>query len=315
MSDNFKKFLTISAVTITSMHCINRLIDYTSTSKNLLDDSKGKFYPSKQGNIFYTKYGKGSPVILIHDFHPASSGVEWDKIIRKLRRDHTVYTLDLLGCGRSDKPWITYTNYMYVQILNEFIENVIKNPTDIVATGQSGSFAIMAKAFQNNLIKKIVLVNPVSLSSCKEPNNEISKAVKYALELPIIGTSLYNLIMNRENIHGLFTEKYYFHKSLVSSKLENVYVESAHKSKSAGRYLLASMHGSYMYADISKAIRSMENIYIISSREEKENVSITNGYLKQNKNIEVTHISNSKYLPQQEVPEKFYDALSMFLES
>lgn len=315
MSDNFKKILTVSAATITGMYCINRLIDHTTTSKNLLDDSKGTYYSSKQGNIFYTKYGKGTPVVLIHDFHPASSGAEWDQLVKKLRHDHTVYTLDLLGCGRSDKPWITYTNYLYVQTLNEFIKNVIQKPTDVVATGFSGTFAIMAKAFENNFIKKVILVNPVSLSSCKEQPNVIKKAFKSILEFPIIGTSLYNFLMNRTNIHIMFAEKYYYHSSLISSKLENVYVESAHKSKSAGKYLLASIKGSYLYADISKAICNLENIYIISSREEKENLSITKEYLKQNKNIEITHISNSRYLPQQEVPEKFYEAISMFLNS
>ena len=47
------------------------------------------------------------------------------KVIDKLAENHAVYALDLLGCGRSEKPKITYTNYLYVQLISDFIKNVI----------------------------------------------------------------------------------------------------------------------------------------------------------------------------------------------
>ena len=37
-----------------------------------------------------------------------------------------------------------YTNYFYVQLLNDFTEKVIKRKTSVAATGLSGSFVIMA---------------------------------------------------------------------------------------------------------------------------------------------------------------------------
>ena len=33
--------------------------------------------------------------------YSASSSVEWHKITKKLAKKYTVYTIDLLGCGRS----------------------------------------------------------------------------------------------------------------------------------------------------------------------------------------------------------------------
>ena len=76
--------------------------------------------------------------------HPWSeslqSSMEWDKVIDTLSREHTVYTIDLLGCGKSDKPAITYTCYLYVQLLTDFIRDIIGEKTDIVATGASVFF-------------------------------------------------------------------------------------------------------------------------------------------------------------------------------
>lgn len=314
MSDRLKKAIKVSAVAIAGMYCINRLIDHISESKNLLDDKNGKYYESKQGNIFYTKQGKGSPILFIHDLNPASSAIEWDKIVKRLRRDHTVYTLDLLGCGRSDKPGITYTNYLYVQILNNFLKDVVKEPAHVVATGFSGSFTLMAKTFQKESYKKVILVNPASPSNVMVTPTFSKRLGKSLLELPVIGTTLYNYLMNRKNIHQMFTEKYFCHESLISGKLEDTYFESAHKSRSAGKYLLASLQSSYLYADLTKVIRSMDDICMISSRDKKENVMIVKEYQRLNNNIETVFLSHSKQLPQQEVPEKFCSALSMLTD-
>ena len=69
-------------------------------------------------------------MLLLHDLHCASSGREWQYIEDTLAQDHTVYTLDLLGCGRSDKPAITYTNFLYVQLIVTFIKQGEKGEYD-----------------------------------------------------------------------------------------------------------------------------------------------------------------------------------------
>ena len=61
---------------------------------------------SRFGNIYYTKRGHGSPVLLSHDALPGSSGYEWNKVDKLIATEHTVYTIDLLGYGRSDKSGI-----------------------------------------------------------------------------------------------------------------------------------------------------------------------------------------------------------------
>lgn len=97
--------------------CFSHMTDYLP--------SGGKYYHWKYGNIYYTKSGKGKPVLLIHDLDPTASSYEWKAVTKKLAENHTVYAIDLLGCGRSEKPNMTYTNYLYVQLMNEFISNVI----------------------------------------------------------------------------------------------------------------------------------------------------------------------------------------------
>ena len=80
---------------------INKLISVFSHMTDYLP-SGGKYYHWKYGNIYYTKSGKGKPVLLIHDLDPTASSMS-GSCNEKLAENHTVYAIDLLGCGRSEK--------------------------------------------------------------------------------------------------------------------------------------------------------------------------------------------------------------------
>ena len=140
-----KKLVTLSVLTTMSgaaIYFLNKTLDTAAVRKNLLASAEKESFFWQFGDIFYTKKGTGTPMLLLHDLHCASSGREWQYIEDALAQDHTVYTLDLLGCGRSDKPAITYTNFLYVQLIVTFIKQVIGCPTDVIASGLSGSFVV-----------------------------------------------------------------------------------------------------------------------------------------------------------------------------
>ena len=142
-----KKLVTLSVLTTMSgaaIYFLNKTLDTAAVRKNLLASAEKEIFSWQFGDIFYTKKGTGTPMLLLHDLHCASSGREWQYIEDTLAQDHTVYTLDLLGCGRSDKPAITYTNFLYVQLIVTFIKQVIGCPTDVIASGLSGSFVVTA---------------------------------------------------------------------------------------------------------------------------------------------------------------------------
>ncbi len=124
---NWKKTLlfisTAIGTTTLAFHVINKFIF------NASDELQKKMNPiTIIGNLeiyIIKKKGSGSPVLLIHDLNHYSSSMEWDKVIGTLSKEHTVYMIDLLGCGKSDKPAITYTCYLYVQLLTDFIRDII----------------------------------------------------------------------------------------------------------------------------------------------------------------------------------------------
>ena len=123
---SWKKNLGILAcfvgTAVGTMHVINRVFAHIATAYNYLDGNDLKYYDWRFGRIAYRKTGSGSPVLLVHNFDACSSMHEWNNIEAELAKTNTVYSIDLLGCGCSERPILTYTNFLYVQLINDFIK-------------------------------------------------------------------------------------------------------------------------------------------------------------------------------------------------
>ena len=143
------------------------------------------------------KKGSGSPVLFIHDLKSTGSAAEWNSVLNDLAKSHTVYAIDLLGCGRSEKLKMTYTNYIYVQLINDFVKDVIRAKTDLVTSGSSSNIAIMSCYSEPELYSHLMLINPPSMKVMAKYPKANHKTLKYLMEIPLIGTTIYNLIHSK----------------------------------------------------------------------------------------------------------------------
>ena len=309
MKDTKHKILTLAALTTIAagvIHLTNRVIVASSQLKEMLDFSNHNYYNWRFGKIYYTKKGKGSPLLLIHDTMPGASGYEWSRVEDQLAQEHTVYTLDLLGCGRSEKAGITYTNFLFVQIICDFIKNVIKEKTDIIASGFSCSFVTTAAAYDKESINKIMFINPVSMISLAQTTTKKDKLFKFFIELPIFGTFIYHIIVSRETINDFFLDKLYYNPFHVDKDVLDAYYEAAHKGGYYAKCLYSSQSAKYMNINIRHAVESIDNsIYIVEGEDEPNGAAIVEAYQKVNPAIESATIPCSKHFPHIENVEAF----------
>ena len=314
MKKSTKCMLFVAGAAITTIYVYNKFISCTATRKQLLSKENGNFFSWNNGNIFYTKKGTGSPVLLIHDADPTASSVEWSKIAHKLERTHTVYTIDLLGCGRSDKPGLDYTNYLYVQLINSFIKEIIGEKTTVIASNLSTSFVIMANHIDSSLFKKIILINPASLDQLSLIPDRLSKIKKTLIQLPFIGTFIYNLVTNPTKIDSSFRNNYFAKPQLISPTLEDIYYEAAHTNGSNGRFLYSSILGNYLNNNIFHALKKLSTpTLIIGSNNIKGTTHKLDDYHKLNQNLNIVRIMNGNLYPHLEIPEKTVQLIKDFL--
>lgn len=310
MKKRFKILVKLAIWSSIAMYFANKFIESSATINHLLNKDNGNIYNSRHGDIFYTVCGQGSPLILIHDLNPTSSQYEWSSVIKKLAQDHTVYALDLLGCGRSDKPNISYVNYLFVQLLHYFVDDIVGEKADVIATGKSGSFVAMTAKLYPNCIGKITLVNPESFSKQVILPDWKSKTAKAILDCPLLGVTLYYLLTSSNEIEYDFCEKYFYNPFNINRKAIQTYYESAHIQNGDGRHLLASITGNYVNFDIKNAFSVIDNdIHIIFGAENSNAKEISDSYQKINASINCTFIEKTKMLPQLEAPEKFLSCL------
>lgn len=315
MKKNTRRFLLLTTAAVGSIYAFNRFIAETSASKKLLTDGNGSYYNWKFGKVFYTKKGNGTPLLLIHDTDVSSSSFEWYKLIKKLEKNHTVYTIDLIGCGRSDKPALTYTNYLYVQLIISFVHDVIGTSTDVIASQYSSTFTLMANQLDTELFDHILLINPPSIKNVQGTITTANKIMKDIMELPLIGTFVYNLTHKRSDIDTAFRQRYYKKPQLILGKLEDIYYEAAHSNNGNGKYLYASQISNYMNVHMNHVIRKLEKpVHMVASQDLKSNISTMDSYRHLNSSIEIHYLSGCKLLPQLEIPEKLLSAVNAILD-
>ena len=302
-SSGLKKLLLVNASAVAGLYLINRSISI-SVPNSALKLEDGGYYRWKYGKVFYTVTGTGSkPILLIHDTNEFGSAQEWHFLSKELEKNYRVYMIDLPGCGRSDKPSFTYTNYFYTLLISSFIRDMVRKKTDVCASGLSSTFPLMASLEHPDLIGRIYMISPCSLKLLQNVPDERSAILKILARIPVIGTTIYHLSTAKSNIEFLLKEKYFYNPFQVPKGMMDACYEASHLAKGRGKYLLASIRGGYLYWDIRRALTQTTSPITIIYGEKNENASaLTASYRQYNSLIQNAGISNSKLLPHMESP-------------
>lgn len=314
MKQRGKTILFLTALAATTIHVINRIEYSHATIKNVLACTENKYYEWRFGKIRYTKRGTGTPILLLHDLTIGSSSYEYTKIANALSTKHEVYCLDFLGYGLSDKPDMTFTNYLYVQMITDFIKNVIGRKTDIIATGDAFPVAVMTCHNNTEVIRTLVGINPQSLYQLNQIPSKQTKILKFLMDTPILGTFIYNMYTSKTAFTKLFQEQYFYNPYHVNEKDVLSYVEAAHMTDYHSKHAHASYVGRYFNANILHALKEINNsIYLIGGENKEDIKNIIDNYIYYNNAIEASYIAKTKHLPHLERPEEVLKALDLYL--
>lgn len=304
--------LILSAGATVATAAINNFIKFTATSRNLLAESQSLCYKWRLGNIHYTKTGSGKPLLLIHDLNAASCGYEWNQLVSCLKDEYMVYTIDLLGCGRSEKLNMTYTNYLYVQLISDFIKSEIGHRVNVIATGESASIPVMACASNPELFDQLMFINPLSLLDFSQLPGKTARMYKLIVDIPVLGTLLYHIANSKHALREEFLTRGFYNPYSVRSSFIDSYYESAHLGNSP-KSIYASVKCNYTKCNIVNALKKIDNsIYLIGGAGIDNIIDRLDEYKIYNSAIESAIIPNTKALPQLEAPSALHDLIKTY---
>jgi pimeloyl-ACP methyl ester carboxylesterase len=154
--------------------------------------------------VRYTTLGSGPPVVLLHGIHAAASSFEMRQVFEPLSHTHTVYALDWLGFGKSERPPVRYDGHLYASLLADFLREVVQAPCVVVASSLSGAHAVTAAQAQPSSIERLVLLSPTFQTSVGTGGAFFGGL----LALPLIGTAAFNVLVSHASIQSYLRKAY-----------------------------------------------------------------------------------------------------------
>lgn len=310
------KGVGIFSIILSIIYFVNKFIFNIASQHIKPSTDTTKYYSWKFGKIYYETYGVGKPLLLLHSTLPGTSSVEYSGMIHHLSKKYKVYALDLIGYGISDKPKITYTAYLYVQLISDFIKEVIKEEhVNVITSGKTNAFATLVCTQNPRLIDKLIFINPDTLKNLKKNPTKRNYFMKLLLEFPIIGTCIYILLTRNRIIFKNFKQNYIFRNTFITGKYHHIFYGNAHFGGTSNKYAFASEFCNYTNVNIEKAISQLNNsIYIIQGSKRDYNFETINSeYKDYNASIETASLDHSKLLLHLEKPETTFELVDIYL--
>ena len=144
--------------------------------------------------------GSGRPLVLFHSINAAPSSFEIKPLFDLYRGRRPVYSLDLPGFGHSDRPAGPYSAEGFAAALADFLDQVVRQPADVLALSLSGEFAARAALQVPGRVASLVLISPTGFGERQPVSPGLGRRLHRVLTLPLLASFLYALVSSHPSI-------------------------------------------------------------------------------------------------------------------
>ena len=278
---------------------------------NLIGGTEG-WFTWRGHRVAYTRRGAGPNLLLVHAIHAAAWSYEWRHAVDRLAERHTVWTIDQVGFGRSDRPALRYTAALYVALIGDFVEQVVGAPCALVGSSLSGAHVVAAASRSAERFPAVVLVCPTGVTHLASPPTVANDAARATLEAPVVGQALFNALVTKPSMRGFLSQTYQ-DRSLISPDLLDAYWATTHQP--GARHAVAAFVGFQLNLNVRDALRRLEQPLLITWGEQAREVPLSElaAYRTLRPDAEVALFGPCGSLPHDERPGEWCPAVLGFL--
>lgn len=305
MNKNLKTLLWAGA-SVAAIAAVNNAVFSRAKALGNTLGGDGRFWPGPYGDIFYTRQGQGRPVVLLHGIYAGASGQEWRKNFAALSESALVYAPDWLGFGLSDKPRIKYTAAQYIEQLNQFLREVVREPCTLIASSLATAYAVQAAHDSPDLVQSLLLICPTGFRHLADAPDAQSNAIYGLTHAPLFGTTIYNALCSKPGLRYYLMNQTYFDPSYVDDALVDHYSTATHQygSQNAPPSFFSG-HLNHSVAEIFPSL-PQKALRIVWGREARLTpLSDAEAFLGANPHAELTVLDKSGLLPHDEQAQAF----------
>lgn len=309
----WRKLLLSAGAAFGSAAAFNLLATRTvQPLENLIGGNTG-WFDWRGRRIAYTVRGRGPALLLVHGINVASWSYEWRDNVDALAQHHTVFTLDLLGFGRSDRPAVRYGPRLYTALLRDFARRVVAGPCTLVAAGLSGTYAIELAAGDPGRFPALVLIAPAGMSRTGERPSVGGGAARQFLDAPVVGTAAFNAMVTRTALERSLRDAYH-RDALVTDALVATSYQTVHQP--GARHAPAAFLAGQLNLDVRPALRRLTQpallVWGVQAVHAPVEDSLAFRSLKPDLAVELLHPAGD--LPHAEQPAQFNRVVLEFME-
>lgn len=130
------------------------------------------YISTQDGTIHYRKTGAGKPLIFLHSLGQASN--IWEDVAVYFARNYTVFAIDIVGHGDSDKPVKDYTIPNYAGSVVNFMTALDIGSASIIGNSIGATIALETTHRYPERVEKLVLVGCPGWDTDAEKNDRLA---------------------------------------------------------------------------------------------------------------------------------------------
>ena len=255
--------------------------------------------------------GSGPPVLLIHSINAAASAFEMRAPFRELSRDHTVYAIDLLGYGESDRPARRYQASDYIALIGAVLER-IGTPTTLIASSLGAAYGVAAAAARPDLVQALVLICPTGINQLADPPSANQYAFYRVLRGPV-GRALFRALISRAGTRYFLRQQAYANDASLDAETLDGFYRTSHRSGAI--YAPICFLSGQLNCQIGAQFAQLtQPILIIWGRQATTTpLSQADAFLARNHRAQLAVVDSASLLVQDEKPAEFARLVRKFL--
>ncbi|HEX8557479.1 MAG TPA: alpha/beta fold hydrolase [Pyrinomonadaceae bacterium] len=265
-------------------------------------------YRWKHGEVFYRHAGRedAPAVLFVHGVAAGARAFMWRRNFLPLARDFRVYALDLLGFGYSDKPAnAPYSADLYVELISDFLDEVVGRRACVVAHTLSAAFAVRAADERPGSVGSLVLVSPAAAERPGARPGMTGAAFYGLLHSPVLGASFYNAMTSERGIRDFARNQLFYEKRFATPRLVAHYYAVSHLP--GAQYAATAFFSGYLNADVREPFaRLRQPVTLAWGKQDSANPVEQAGHLLGlNPRARLEVFDRCRQMPQEEHAERF----------
>ena len=306
---NFLKGLLAGGASVAALAAVNAEIRRgVSEPETGALGGEGATFDWKHGQVFYRFAGDpdAPPVLFVHGIGAGARSFMWRRNFEPLAREFRVYAIDLLGFGYSDKPaGAPYSADLYVELLSDFLLEVVGRPASVVASSLGAAFAVRVADESPGFVDALFLISPTGADNLSTRPDLPGAAFYGLLNSPVLGTSFYNAMTSERSIRDYARNQLFYDRRFATPRLVAHYYAVSHQP--GAQYAITAFLSGYLNTDIRAPFaRLRQNVTLLWGRQDETNpLDQAAALLRLNPRARLEVFDRCRMMPQEEHADKF----------